>query len=542
MDNQKKPTILLIASQMPQQELGMIAQLLQSQGFNRQPMDHSQQGAPSLVFQTSDGASRVVIRFYQDIGALRLELSGDVALKIGEALSQYMPPLTPELVGKYFDEAQSDMERRIYAILLVLTYPDATTAMGAIRKTYFDGGNDATREGVIQGLAFLETPDTGCVLEGIERDFKGEAIAALARKAIDALSERGLIRESEASFVSKVRAVMASNPKGALEQIEKYEAQGTAPGVRAMHAQALRLLGRNDEASALLSEIHVSDPDAADAFCERACLRETAGQMQAAFGDAQSALVIEPEHAEAAEIFNRLKMILSQATGSTEDKLQQLDEALLSSPNDANLLCRRAECLMALKRSAEAVSDLKTAQKASPNDPRLPSMLCEAYLAEGMYGSALEQATRAIKNHVPGDDVHAWLLKPRVFMAIGDIERAHEAIHEIPVQWREAPQVVFLSSILFEALGKDDLALSYYETHSQSLKALFAEVSPILYRDLPLLRKVSGMADLEVREAPAYALGNEPRDPLFKRCAHCGALTIKRRSQCKECGNEKFFD
>lgn len=84
MDNHTntKPSVVLIASQMPQQELGIIAQLLQSQGYKQQPADKRK--APLIHFETEDKANGVIIKFYQDIGALRLELRGTLSQKIGK--------------------------------------------------------------------------------------------------------------------------------------------------------------------------------------------------------------------------------------------------------------------------------------------------------------------------------------------------------------------------------------------------------------------------------------------------------------------------
>ena len=239
-----KTSVLLIASQIPQQELGLVAHVLQSQGFRQTPASERPKGSVVLCFETPDKENTVAIKFYQEIGARRLELTGDISKKIGVALGQYMEPLTPEKLGEFYDMSQSDMERRIYAILLVLAYPDATSAMSELRDKYFASANDATREGIVHGLEFIETPDAGAALEQIERVCKGQELATMARHAIDSLSERGLIRESTSSFKDKVEAMIYEHPADALDLIEKYEEGGAAPEIRALHARALRLVGR----------------------------------------------------------------------------------------------------------------------------------------------------------------------------------------------------------------------------------------------------------------------------------------------------------
>ena len=49
-----KPSVLLIASQMPQQELGIIAQLLMSQGYKQQPASERPKNTASIAFETAD--------------------------------------------------------------------------------------------------------------------------------------------------------------------------------------------------------------------------------------------------------------------------------------------------------------------------------------------------------------------------------------------------------------------------------------------------------------------------------------------------------
>lgn len=538
MSESIKPEVLLIASQIPQQELALIAQLLQSQGFKQAPREKN---ASFVAFETADKSDRVSLKFYQEIGALRLELTGELAKKIGAALGQYMEALTSERINELIGMAQSDMERRIYVILLVLTYPDAATAMAAMRKPYFDEGSDALREGLVQGLAFLETPDVGSALELIETAAKGQPIAALARKAIDGLSARGVIRESVASFKGKVEAIVNDNPKSALEMIEKYEADAPAPAIRALHARALRLLGRADEAASLLSLITIAAPDAADAFCERALLREAGGFTMQAMNDAQAALACDPTNETASEIFQRLQLVLQHASSNAEDRLAQFSKAIEANPDDANLRCQRAECLLELKQPMAAIDDLKTAQKLAENDLRLPLMLAEAYLAVKHYGAALEQATRAQKHHVSTQETAAWLLRPRVFMAMNRPEKALSAIHEIPPEIRDEDAVILCRGIIEETLGHTDAASAAYALIPEGHRAIFEKLDLVLYKDLPEFRALAGIRELALREPPQSPLGEEPTDPFFKRCDSCGALTMKRRTFCKECSNATFI-
>ncbi len=534
-----KSSVMLIASQMPQQELGLIAQLLQSQGFSRR-QPSSPQSAPALTFADAGGANVAVLKFYQDIGALRLELSGDVSLKIGAALGQYMEPLTADRLAECYQNSNADMDRRICAILLVLTFPDAASAMNALRKTYFDEANDAAREGIVQGLAFLETPDAGAQLEILERDFKDTPIAKLCRKAIDGLSDRGIIRESITSFKQKIAGIVEQNPKSALDSVEKYDPQGQVAELRALRAKALRLLGRNAEAADLLAQISAGDPDAADAWCERALAREAQGFAEGALSDAQSALSADPQNALAQDICNRLGLAIGDGNAEDGDRRAKLDALIRQSPDDPNLRIQRAELLLETTPEA-AADDLKIAQKYAPNDPRLPLLLSKAWYAMRRLGAALEQAAIALKTHTPTQETDALLMKPRVCIAIGDPQSALNAIRDIPQEQRENPAIVFCTAIIFEMLGRSDEAEAFYKTHADKIRNLFDIVRPRLYADLPLLRAALGADRLAVEPKPASPLDLEPVDPLFKRCKSCGALTIKRRTQCRECACSEFF-
>ena len=115
MNEAATPSILLVASQMPQQELAVLAQVLKSQGFAQEAP--AEQATPSLRFSTVDKTSSVGIKFFQELGTLRLELVGEMALRIASALADYMETLTVDSLLERFEAAASDMERRIYSIL-----------------------------------------------------------------------------------------------------------------------------------------------------------------------------------------------------------------------------------------------------------------------------------------------------------------------------------------------------------------------------------------------------------------------------------------
>ena len=536
--------ITLIASQVPQQDLGMIAQILMGQGFAQQPASERKKESHALVFMTADKANVMTMKFYQDIGTLRVETKGALADKIALALGQYMEALTAESVAELFEASQSDMERRIYAILLVLAYPNAIDAMGALHDKYITNGNDATREGIIQGLAFLETPDVGIALESLEAEFKGQPLADLCRRGIDALSERGLIRESLGSFIAKIRAMIDTQAADALALIDKYsEDNPDADALRALKARALIKLGRVDEATELLVNIDLSDPDAPEAFVERAKLREAQKFVDQAMRDIQCAMTCDPSNEEAMVIYRRLAMLASQNEASDEEKLVDFTNALEENPDDVGLLCQRAECLIKLGEYEKARCDAVHAKKVAPNDQRVPLLLGEALLRLGRLGSALEQASIAQKQYMPNQQLEAFMLKVRVFMAINRLASAHHALLELPPEIAESPVARLYSSLLAELSGHVDEAKAGYDQLSAGdIDDILRHLPVRIYVDAPELRKRAGDALSAVHAPLSCTLDQEAADPYFKRCDQCGALTMGRRTYCKECGSSTFFE
>ena len=536
----EKPSIFLIASQMPQQELAIIAQVLQAQGFDRPADAKTHPGV--FMFETKDKANSVIIRFYQEIGAMRLELRGEVSKKIGQVLGQYMPPLTVDELTQIYDQANSSREKVFAVMLMVLTYPDATSAMSAMHDKYFDTVDDNLKASFVQGLAFMESADVGTVLEKIEKDHKGEPIAELTRKAIDGLSEQGIIRESVESFKTKILLMLnEDHAKDALDLVEKYIKDAPAPEIRAIHARILRQLGKLAEAGQLLEVIMPEDPDIIEALCERSLIREAAGQIAAAQSDVESALRLDPANKVASDILKRLSLVLNQAQSSNDDKLDRFTQAIDAHPDDVNLRCQRGECLLAMNRPNDALTDFKAALELAPNDPRLPLLLAETYYALGMLGSALDYGTRSQKTHVPSQELSAWLIRPRLFIAIDLPEKALSAIHEIPADLREQPVIQLCHAIILELLNHNDEAESYYRMVGKQIGDYYNSLNLRLYHDMPILKKYMNVDNLGIYTKPEHVLDKEPIDPFFKRCDNCGALTMKRRTYCKECNNGSFF-
>ena len=533
--------ILLIPSQMPQQELAMVAQLLQTQGYIQQSEEERKKNVHEIVFHTQDKANAVSMKFFQELGVLRLEFKGELSIRISMALTQYLEPLSVDAIVKYLDEVNSDMERRVYMVLLTIAFQDATAAYMYCDKKYLSGDNEAMREGFIQGVAFLETPDAGPVLEELEKKFAGKPTAELARKAINALSERGLITESVQSLKTKIEACIDDNPQSALDILDKCNPM--PPQLRYLRAKALRLLHKTDEAFALLKNISGNEPDAAQAFAERAILHEQNGELAAAHDDILDALTLDAQNPAFRTVYDRLELILKQQNASAEQRVRQLTQAIERAQGDPNLLFQRAECYLSMNQPHDAIQDLKGAERLAPNDPRLPAMKAEADLQQEYFGSALYNATIARKTFAPSARIQAQLLKPRVFFALNNPHAALNLLRELLNTDPDCFPARFGVAIALELLGDKEKAIKTLATiPSGELENCIRTLRPVVYEEIPVTQEFCGKHHIDILPKPEHPMGKEPSDPLFKRCCQCGALTMKRRTFCKDCSNNQFFE
>lgn len=79
----------------------------------------------------------------------------------------------------------------------------------------------------------------------------------------------------------------------------------------------------------------------------------------------------------------KLGNIIMQRGGNPEEALTDLNKAIGECPDLADARVDRARALAKLDRNQEAVSDLETAEKATPNDPSIHFLLAKAYRALG---------------------------------------------------------------------------------------------------------------------------------------------------------------
>jgi tetratricopeptide (TPR) repeat protein len=80
-----------------------------------------------------------------------------------------------------------------------------------------------------------------------------------------------------------------------------------------------------------------------------------------------------------------------EASGSTEDALSDLNQAIERCPNLMQARVDRARAFVKLGRQKEALPDLLTAEKDSPKEPSIHFLLSQVYKAEGQASEAQQE-------------------------------------------------------------------------------------------------------------------------------------------------------
>ena len=106
----------------------------------------------------------------------------------------------------------------------------------------------------------------------------------------------------------------------------------------------------------------------------------TLGKWNSARSEFQAELVNDPNNCQA-----RWKMAnsLLQLHGSPQEAITELDAAIRQCPTLMQARVDRARALLQTGQATEAVADLTTAEKASPQEPSIHFYLANAYRAEG---------------------------------------------------------------------------------------------------------------------------------------------------------------
>ena len=94
----------------------------------------------------------------------------------------------------------------------------------------------------------------------------------------------------------------------------------------------------------------------------------------------KSELEVDPGNCMAAW---KLGNVIMQRGGNPDEALTDLNKAIAECPDLSDARVDRARALAKLDRNQEAVADLETAEKATPNDPSIHFLLAKAYRALG---------------------------------------------------------------------------------------------------------------------------------------------------------------
>jgi tetratricopeptide (TPR) repeat protein len=102
----------------------------------------------------------------------------------------------------------------------------------------------------------------------------------------------------------------------------------------------------------------------------------------------------EPEGPPRADLTEANELVLAKDYAGAESLLATLQEEF---PEDADLLMLRGELLLALRRPEESIEVLRTAEKMTPERPRLHFQLASALVATGQTEPAIEAFGKEIE-------------------------------------------------------------------------------------------------------------------------------------------------
>ncbi len=111
-----------------------------------------------------------------------------------------------------------------------------------------------------------------------------------------------------------------------------------------------------------------------------------------------------------------------------EVALQEVDQALIISPEDMELLLLKIVILENLDRADETDLLLKEAQDLAQSPEQVPFFLGRTYFRVGQLEQALIQAEAAIE--INDEYAEAWLLAGQVFNTLGQVGEAYDALQK----------------------------------------------------------------------------------------------------------------
>lgn len=535
------PRVLLLAVQRPELELSRIQQVLHSQGYQPQPMPDGGEQRPAWLFTTADGRDEVRLYLILELGVLRFLATGPQAESLTTLFRQALPSLDPQLLTDRLASTSHPLEQRVFVTMLILTHATAAEAMDALGQELMDRGPDEVREGVVQGLALLESPDAMRHLRAIQKAHADTALADLAGRALQALASLGLEDEDPEHLLEQAENTLDDNPEEALELLERAELAGLkAPRLHLVRARALRHLERFEEAVQSASRATSHRALIGDAALEQARAFEALGRSEDAAAAAQRAVDAGIEAASA--ILARLRLNQAPAADAS-GRLAQLSEAIDQYPNDAQLREQRAPLLIEAQRYTDALSDLEVVLAAQPDHPRALVYQAEALLGAKHLLKALKTASALDFEAAPKLLRHALTLKPRVYFALDQHERARTTLASHERRYPDFPELRFARALALEALDRTDEAQALYTEVLEEAPAqeLVGRIQPVLY-NAPEAWNALSDTPISATPRPDRVSGADTLDSFFKTCLSCGTMALARRSTCKQCSGRDFLE
>ena len=244
---------------------------------------------------------------------------------------------------------------------------------------------------------------------------------------------------------------------------EALRRQPDHASARLNRAVALHRLDRLPEALAQVAVLLGQKPGLAEAWTLRAQLLEGLGRRAEAVVAETRATALQPGVAAAQ---TRLSQVLLRA-GEAEAALAHAALALAAAPDDPAALLARGLALQALRRHAEALSDLRAALPGASEPMAVEAALASSLVALGDWAAAQEirlrsfAATEAALAAEPGDAA----LRNRRSLQLSQLDRLEEtleALDALPPDEATEPQRLLRRGVTLFGLQREEEALRCY--------------------------------------------------------------------------------
>lgn len=267
----------------------------------------------------------------------------------------------------------------------------------------------------------------------------------------------------------------------------------TDEAVKALR-RLLEIESQNVEAREMLGDLYLRREmknEALDEFQQVIKIHRSQGNDQAALELQQKMIQIFPE---AVDLQYQVAVGLKDK-GEFAGALQELDRLVAQRPDDLRALIYRNECLLALERQQDAVSNSERILKLDPNQVEIRRSLISSYLQLGQAQPAAQhlrllaqddpkrqalqrklvllllenrelEAAEAEMAYLPPDDEQLISMRKEVvklYLDLGNLEKAFDALPQIPRSERERNSLV--TRLLEIPLSQGDLETAARTIH-----------------------------------------------------------------------------